>query len=224
MIHPATLQFLSELSENNTRDWFQANKKDFEAAKKNIESVVSEVIAGLVEYEPEFSNLEAKKAIFRIYRDTRFSKNKAPYKTNMGAWMAKGGRKSPFAGFYFHIQPGGSFLAGGVYHPEAKVLKGIREGIDYDAQSLRDVIGSDEFMTQFGEMGGDKLKTAPKGYAKDHPDIDLLRHKSFLMSKNLSDDDILAEDFVQKALKVYGAMVPLNTYLNQAIGEVVEPE
>ena len=223
MIQSATLQFLNDLSENNEREWFKANKKAYDAAKKNIESVVSEVISGLVQYEPDFGSMEAKKAIFRIFRDTRFSNNKAPYKTNMGAWMARGGRKSPFAGFYLHIQPGNSFLAGGVYHPESKVLKAIREGIDYDAQSLRDIIESKAFKAQFGEMEGEKVKTSPKGYSKEHPDIDLLRHKSYLMSRNLSDEEIMAEDFVANALAVYADMVPLNTYLNKAIGEIVEP-
>ena len=223
MIQSATLQFLNDLSDNNERDWFKANKKVYDAAKKNIESVVSEVISGLVQYEPDFSSMEAKKAIFRIFRDTRFSNNKAPYKTNMGAWMARGGRKSPFAGFYLHIEPGKSFLAGGVYNPESKVLKAIREGIDYDAQSLRDIIESKSFKNAFGEMEGAKVKTSPKGYSKDHPDIDLLRHKSYLMSVNLTDEEIMAEDFVSNALSVYANMVPLNNYLNQAIGEVVEP-
>lgn len=223
MIHSSTLQFLVGVAENNNRDWFNENRKSYEAAKKNIESVVSELIGGLVPYEPDFSGLEAKKTMFRIFRDARFSANKDPYKTNMGAWIARGGRKSSYAGFYLHIQPGASFLAGGVYRPESKVLKAIREGIDYDAQSLRDIISSEAFVNQFGEMGGDKVKTSPKGYSKDHADIDLLRHKSFLMSKNISDDEITSEDFVQKALEVYKDMVPLNGYLNKAIAEVVDP-
>ncbi len=223
MIQPSTLQFLLDVAENNNRDWFKENKKAYEAAKKNIESVVGELIAGLVPYEPEFVGLEAKKCMFRIFRDARFSANKAPYKTNMGAWMAKGGRKSPFAGFYLHIQPGASFIAGGVYQPESKVLNAIREGIDYDAQSLRKIIGNKEFVSQFGELGGDKVKTSPRGYKKDHPDIDLIRHKSFIVSRNVSDDEILAKDFVVKTLEVYQAMVPLNGYLNKAIDEVAEP-
>ncbi len=223
MIQPSTLQFLLDLADNNNREWFLKNKKTYEAAKKNLESVAGELIAGLVPYEPDFRNLEAKKSIFRIFRDARFSANKAPYKTNMGAWMARGGRKSPFAGFYLHIQPGGSFLAGGIYRPDSGILKAIREGIDYDAQSLRQIINSEEFVRQFGEMEGDKVKTSPKGYSKDHPAIDLIRHKSFLMTRNLSDDETTSEDFITMALDVYQAMVPLNTYLNKAIMEVVEP-
>lgn len=222
MIASSTLQFLLDVAENNNRDWFNENRKVYEAAKKDIESVVAELIAGLVKHEPDFAGLEAKKSMFRIFRDARFSANKAPYKTNMGAWMARGGRKSPFAGFYLHLQPGASFLAGGVYHPESKILKGIREGIDYDAQSLRDIITDKTFVNRFGEMEGDKVKTSPKGYSKDHPAIDLLRHKSFLMSVNVSDDEITSSDFVSKALEIYADMVPLNQYLNRAIAEVAE--
>lgn len=222
MIASSTLQFLLDVAENNNRDWFNENRKVYEATKKDIESVVAELIAGMVKHEPEFAGLEAKKSMFRIFRDARFSANKAPYKTNMGAWMARGGRKSPFAGFYLHIQPGASFLAGGVYHPESKILKGIREGIDYDAQSLRDIITNKAFVNRFEEMTGDKVKTSPKGYSKDHPAIDLLRHKSFLMSVNVSDEELTHSDFVSNALDIFADMVPLNQYLNRAIAEVVE--
>lgn len=139
--------------------------------------------------------------------------------------MARGGRKSPFAGYYLHIEPGGnSFLAGGVYHPESKILKAIREGIDYDADSLREIIGSSNFKKQFGELGGSKVKTSPRGYAKDHPAIDLLRHKDFLMQRNLIDAELAADDFVENALQVFADMVPLNNYLNLSVREAVEAE
>lgn len=223
MIQPATVEFLADLKENNDREWFAENKKAYQAAKDNLEEVVAQIILGLVPYEPEFANLEAKKSIFRIFRDARFSKNKAPYKPNMGAWMTRGGRKSPYAGFYLHVEPGGnSFLAGGVYHPESKILKAIREGIDYDAGSLREIIADPIFIKQFGEMEGEKVKTSPKGYSKDHPALDLLRHKSFLMSQNLSDAKLVENDFVEKALKVFHAMIPLNNYLNLSVAEAAE--
>jgi len=225
MLKPATLEFLSQLKDNNNRDWFTEQKPAYQAAKANVEEVVTLIIGGLVTHEPEFANLEAKKSIFRIFRDTRFSNNKAPYKPNMGAWMARGGRKSPFAGYYLHIEPGGnSFLAGGVYRPESKILKAIREGIDYDADSLREIIGSTSFKKQFGDLGGSKVKTSPRGYAKDHPAIDLLRHKDFLMNRNLKDVELSADDFVEKALKVFADMVPLNNYLNLSVREAVEAD
>ena len=225
MIHADTLSFLSELADNNTRDWFNENRKRYDAAKKNVTETLDQLLEGLSQMDEGLLGLTAKDCMFRIFRDTRFSKNKAPYKTNLGGWMARDGRKSPFAGYYLHVEPGGkSFLAGGVYHPQGEVLRSIREAIDYDGELMREIIGSKDFKEQFGEMGGSKVKTSPKGYSKDHPDIDLLRHKGFLMSVNVSDEYLTSEDFVSKALEVYHDMTPLNNYLNRAITEVVEPE
>lgn len=221
MVNASTVSFLRDLSENNDRDWFDANRKRYEAAKKDVAGVINRLLEGMVLFDERLAGLTAKDSMFRIFRDTRFSKNKAPYKNNLGGWMAPSGRKSPFAGYYLHIQPGGqSFLAGGVYHPESQVLKAIREAIDYDGEKMQAIIQSAAFKQYFGEMGGETLKTSPKGYDKDHQFIDLLRHKSFLMQSDLSDADLVAEDFVERTLDVFKQMLPLNNYLNKAIEEL----
>lgn len=223
MIHSETLSFLRDLADNNQRDWFNEHRKRYEAAKENITEVIDRLLEGLVQVDEGLEGVSAKQSMFRIFRDARFSKNKDPYKTNLGGWMAPGGRKSPFAGFYLHVQPDGkSFLAGGVYRPQSNVLAAIREAIDYDGEEMRKVITAADFKEQFGEMGGDKLKTAPKGYPKDHPHIDLLRHKSFLMDVPLSDADLTSEGFVDHALGIFAHMGPLNNYLNKAIREIEE--
>lgn len=222
MISPNTLSFLTDLKENNHREWFEDNRKRYEGAKKDIKEAVDTLLEQLIEVDEGLKGVNAGKSVFRIFRDVRFSKNKAPYKTNMGAWMAPGGRKSPFAGYYLHIEPGGSFLAGGVYHPPSNILKSIREGIDYDATTLREILHQNDFKKHFGELKGDKLKTAPKGYPKDHPDIDLLRYKDFIVSKNISDELVVSQQFINNAVEVYRSLFPLNQYLNRSIQEVSE--
>jgi uncharacterized protein (TIGR02453 family) len=221
MVESATIAFLAELDAHNERTWFDDNRKRYEAAKKDVAQLVNRLLAGLAETDARFGEVEAKHCMFRIFRDVRFSKNKAPYKTNMGAWMAPGGRKSIYAGYYLHIEPGGkSFLAGGSYMPESKVLKGIREAIDYEPQTLRGILATPAFKSTYGVMEGEQLKTAPKGYPKDHEAIDLLRHKSFVASKKLDDAVLTSDDFVKMALETYAALRPLNDFLNKAIAEV----
>ncbi|MEM0996668.1 MAG: DUF2461 domain-containing protein [Bacteroidota bacterium] len=218
MLNATTLEFLGELAENNHRPWFEDNKKRYQAAKKDIATLVDNLIVRLIDIEPELEGLEAKNCVFRIFRDVRFSKNKAPYKTNLGAWIARGGRKSIYAGYYLHVEPGEkSFLAGGSYMPPSDVLKAIREAIDYDPDSLRSVIQAPDFKDAFGELGGDKLKTAPRDYAKDHPAIDLLRHKSFVVNHPIGDAQLLDGGFLDHAIQVYSTLKPLNDYLNLGI-------
>lgn len=218
MITEKSLDFLRELALNNNREWFDVHRKDYQTAKKNIESTVNDLIEGIVRFDPGLAGLDAKKCMFRLFRDTRFSPNKSPYKTNLGAWMAPGGRKSVYGGYYFHVQPGGeSFLAGGVYRPESATLKAIRYAIDYDAQPLRDIIAAKPFVKTFGELGGDMVKTSPKGYSRDHPDIDLIRYKDYVVSCKISDEDLIDGGFMEKAQKVYKAIHPLNIFLNKAI-------
>lgn len=225
MLNKETLRFLEELTDNNVREWFDENRDRYQTAKADVAQLVEQLIAGITEFDGGLVGTEAKKSMFRIFRDVRFSKNKAPYKTNMGAWMARDGRKSPWAGYYLHIEPGGkSFLAGGCYMPPSPILKGIREAVDYEPEALRAIIADAAFQEKFGELEGAKLKTAPKGYDKELPHIDLLRHKSFVVSQPLSDKMLTSKNFIAHAQEVYQAMLPLNTFLNKAIGEVVEEE
>lgn len=223
MLHSDTLSFLRDLAEHNTRDWFNENRSRYDAAKQNISDVLDQLLEGLGQMDEGLLGVTAKESMFRIFRDTRFSKNKAPYKTNMGGWMTQGGRKAPYAGYYLHVEADGkSFLAGGVYHPQGNILKAIREAIDYDGEEMQKIITSKAFKDHFGEMGGSKVKTTPRGYKKDHPHIDLLRHKDFLMDVQVDDKTLTSEGFVDHALSVFKQMVPLNNYLNKAITEIAE--
>jgi uncharacterized protein (TIGR02453 family) len=201
-INKATLEFLSMLKNNNDRDWFGKNRKEYEAAKEN--------------FDPILKGLEAGQCIFRINRDTRFASDKSPYKTNFGAFIVRGGRKNgdKFTGYYIHIEPGKSFIAGGAYMPPSPWLTAIRENISTDPEKFNKILASKEFIKFFGELEGEKLKSAPRGYAADHPQIELLKHKSFLVMHNLKDQDVLKpvfQDFVVDASK---AMKPLNDFLN----------
>lgn len=215
MIEQATLDFLSDLTENNNRDWFDANRKNYEAAKKNVEAFVGELLEGMIAFEPALAGINAKNCTFRIFRDVRFSKDKTPYKTNMGAYISKGGKSSPMAGYYLHIQPGGAFIAGGIYAPPADVLKNIRQEIDYNTAEFKDILNDKTFKKLFGELEGEKLKTTPKNYAKDHPEIEFLKHKSFLMVHQVSDKQVTAKDFAKTVTSTFEAMLPLNNFLNR---------
>lgn len=217
MIAQDTLAFLAELKENNNKEWFDANRKRYEAVKKDIKENVQHLITGIAEFEPVIAAIKPKDCVFRINRDIRFSKDKSPYKTNLGAYISRGGKKSPHAGYYFHLEPGNCFLAGGMYGPESSVLNAVRQEIDYNTDELKAIINSKEFKKLFGEIHGEQLKTAPKGYSKDHPEIELLRYKSYLMVHNISDKDVLNKNFTDKAISVFQAMKPMNEFLNRVL-------
>lgn len=206
--------FLSDLAQNNNREWFNEHKKRYKKANAQFLDVVQELIFGINEFD-DLGPLSAKECVFRIYRDVRFSKNKNPYKENMGGYIARGGRKSGLAGYYIHVQPGESFIAGGQYGPNKEQLQAIRASIMEDATPLREVIAAEGFQKYFGELGGDKVKTAPRGIKRDHPEIDLLRHKQFVVMHQVTDAQVLAADFQSYVLDVFRHLKPLNDCLNE---------
>ena len=211
-----TLDFLTALKKNNDRDWFAGNRKLFETAKSEYEAFIQDVIEKMTEFDPILKGLEAKSCIFRINRDTRFSNDKSPYKTNFGAFIVRGGRKNGdrFAGYYIHIEPGSCMIAGGSYMPPSPWLNAIRERIDSDPAAFIKIISSKGFRDAFGTIQGEKLKTAPKGYSSDHPHIELLRHKSYLAVRDLKDKEITSPDFFLKTIALLRAMKPFNDFLN----------
>lgn len=212
------IPFLQALSQNNNRDWFTAHKKDYEKAQKELSAFLELLIAELAKTEPELIDLKPKDCMFRIYRDVRFSKNKEPYKTNMGAVIAPGGRKSAKAFYYLHLSPESSFLAGGHYMPEPDKLKAIRQEIDYNLSDLEKLMAKPDFKRFFNGLDQqEKLKNAPKGYELDNPALDYLKLKSFTVSHEFKADRIGKSDFLPFCLEVYAAMLPLNTFLNQAL-------
>lgn len=219
MIQQSSLKFLSTLKKNNNRDWFQANKKEYDAVKKDFIDYVQKLIAGISTFDKKVSGLEAKNCVFRINRDVRFSHDKSPYKSNMGANISPGGKKSPAAGYYFHVEPGGSFIAGGMFQPEPDKLKAVREDIIYDPDDFKKIIGSKEFKKHYSKLWDEgKLKTAPKGFDKEHPDIDLVKYKSYIAVKNLSDKEVLDKNLVKNALEAFKALKPMNDFLNKSAG------
>ncbi len=215
-----TLSFLKQLKNNNNKDWFDKNKPDYLGAKEEFEGLVTKVIAGLAKADKKISpEMKAKDCVFRIYKDVRFSKDKTPYKTNMGASLNPDGRKSLVAGYYLHVEPGASFLAGGIYMPEPAILNAVRQEIDYNPKPLLKILSAPSFKKYFkGLDEEDKLKTVPKGFDKNHPQIELLKHKHFIVVHNLNDKDILAKDFDKVVLAGYKAMQPFIEYLRIAAG------
>jgi uncharacterized protein (TIGR02453 family) len=212
-----SFDFLLELQFNNNRQWFQNNEEFYKKAKTEFEDFTAELIAGLGKFDSEIGDLSPKDCTFRIYRDVRFSKDKEPYKNNMGAFIVKGGKKSPFAGYYVHLEPGGSFVGGGVYMPEKSVLDAIRNEIYSNPETLKIILNQKEFSSYFNEIYGEKLKTAPKGFPKDFADIELLKHKHYALAHSLCDDFWTNENLSAEILKVFKAMKDFNDYFNGII-------
>jgi uncharacterized protein (TIGR02453 family) len=217
-MHPSTLAFLKSLKKNNNREWFEKNRDRYESSRADVMHTVDRFIAGLSKKEPSIGGLKAKECVFRIYRDVRFSKNKSPYKTSMGAYISPGGKKSDAAGYYLHIEPGGTFLAGGKWMPEAEELRKIRQEIDYNGKDLKKILNGKKFKETFGGMDPEHaLKTTPKNYTKDHPDIELLRLTSFICWCPMDDKTVTSDDFPEQAVKKAELLIPFNHFLNAAI-------
>ena len=209
-----TFKFLKQLAKNNSKEWFDANRKNYESSKAEFEAIVTSVIDKSTAFDKGLTGLEAKKCLFRINRDVRFSKDKSPYKLNMGASINPGGKKDMGAGYYMHIEPGKSFLAGGCYMPPPDVLAKIRQEIDYNTADFKRILNAKDFKIYFKELSqDDKLKTAPKGYPKDHPELSLLQNKHFVVMHHLTDSEVIDKNFPTKASKVFKAMLPLNQFL-----------
>lgn len=219
MIQQPTLDFLSELADNNNRDWFMANKSRYDAARENVVEFTNGLLKLMYQIDPALSpDLEGKKCVMRIYRDIRFSKNKTPYKNNFGISLPTIGTKLGGAEYYLHIQPGKSFIAGGYWMPEANHLKAIRQEIDYNAHDLKAIIDEPEFVKLFGDFGdGEKLKTIPRDYSADNENIELLKLKSFIVMHNLSDKDIKSPKAAETIAGLCSKIYPLNVFLRNAI-------
>ena len=213
------LSFLSGLQKNNTREWMEANKSKYLSSKQQFEDIISSLIDNIAVFDPHIVGSEPKKCIFRLHRDIRFSKDKRPYKENMGGFINKEGRKGMDGGYYIHIQPGKSMLAGGIYMPPSDILKKIRQEIDYNPDGLINFMNSSSFKEYFGSFEGDRLKKAPKGYSPDHPNIELLKLKYYIIVHRLEDAELLKPDFLENATQILKAMLPLNNYLRTALHE-----
>lgn len=218
MISKDTFSFLNELKEHNTKEWFDANRPVYEKARQEFVSFMKLLLKEMTKFDPELKDLEPKDCIFRINRDIRFSADKTPYKTNFGAAISKGGKKAEYAGYYLHLEPGNSFLAGGRWNPIPEDLKKIRQEIVYNTQEFKDILSDKNFVKFFKEIDPEfKTKMAPKGIDKDFEDMDLVKYKSYVLYHKLTDSQVLGDDFIKYIVSVYKAMLPFNKFLNVAI-------
>jgi uncharacterized protein (TIGR02453 family) len=213
------LKFLKAIAKNNDREWFEKNKPKYIEAKSQFEDFLEAFHKELVEFDESLGGLNPRKMGFRIYRDVRYSKDKRPYKVNMGAGFSPKGKMDQEPGYYIHLEPGNkSFIAGGVYMPDAEKLAKIRQEIDYNPEKLLSIMKRKSFKKYFDDLDDfDKLKTAPKGYPKDHENIHLLQHKSFVVSHAFTDAQITDKKFVKNLAAVCKEIMPLNTFLKEAI-------
>ena len=218
MIAKESLKFITDLKKNNDRDWFIANKKRYDFYKENYHNLIASFLETMIPLDDSLKNLTVKNCAFRINRDIRFSKDKTPYKTHLGIWMSAGNKNTNLAGYYIHIEPGASFLAAGVYWPEATDLKKIRKEIAFFHDELEAIVNDKKFSATFGALDtSHSLKTAPKGYEKDHEAIEFLKLKSFTATAKIDDKILLNTDFVQKVSEQLILLKPLNDFLNRAL-------
>jgi uncharacterized protein (TIGR02453 family) len=209
--------FLSELSINNNKIWFDDHRPVYNAARETFEKFINGLIDDF-RVPDKLQDLTARECMTRIYRDIRFSKNKTPYKTNMAAMIAPGGWKTPMLGYYISIEPKNqSIAAGGLYNPTPEQLNLFRQVIERDASAFKKFLHGKEFIENFHEIEGDRVKTAPKGYDRTHPEIELLRLKQIFVVHHFTDDEVLASNFSEKVIKVCIVVKPFLTYLNEIV-------
>lgn len=220
MLSKETLQFLNDLKANNNRDWFQDNKKRYEALKKEYQQLVSDFLDAMKPLDPSLEMLEVKNCTFRINRDIRFSKDKSPYKSHLGVWISSGVKGLNRSGYYVHIQNGGSFIAGGLYCPEPEDLKKMRKEIAFFHDDLEEILAEKKFKKEFENFDRNEtntLKNPPRGYEKDHPAIELLKLKSFECSQKFDISEVTKKDFVATMSQKLITLKPLNEFINRAL-------
>lgn len=215
MIQQYTLDFLSDLKANNNRDWFQANKVVYEKAHQNTIAFADSLLEKMRLHD-SIETASGKASLFRIYADTRFSKDKAPYKTHFGIRLS---RATAYlrGGYYFHLEPGNSFMAGGFFSPNPDDLKRIREDISFNYEEWEELVSKPKMIETFGELRGDGVKTAPKGFDKDHPAIELLRKKQFILRHDFTDKEVLQSDFAERLDQTFRELRPFFDYMSEVL-------
>lgn len=213
------IQFLRELQQNNNRPWFQENKERYDALRAGFLEDVQELIRRISLFDPEVAGLEAKDCLFRIYRDTRFSPDKTPYKTYMSAFIALGGRKSARGGYYIHLEPDNSLLSGGVWCPEPKLLKKLRQDIYDHIDEFVAILEAPAFKAIYPELEGDVLKRMPAGYPVDSPYGYILKHKDFSVVCNKPDAFFSQPDWMEQSVACFEKLLPFNRFLSYTVDE-----
>ncbi|MCW3465836.1 DUF2461 domain-containing protein [Chitinophaga nivalis] len=207
--------FLATLKENNNRDWFNAHKEVFLQEQAQVAVFAEALLAGLNTHD-QIETPSGKQSLHRIYRDTRFSSDKTPYKTNWSGGFRRA-TKYRRGGYYYHFEPGNSFIVGGFWGPSAGDLKRVRDDIAFDAAPLRKIINSPGFTANFKTLEGEQLKSAPKGFDKDHEAIDLLRYKQYLLIRRFPDKVVLSPQFLKEAGLTFEAMRPFFDYMSEVL-------
>jgi len=211
MIQPETLAFLRKLRRNNNKPWFEKNKGSYLEAKADVEQFIRDVNERLNQTDViEFNKL------FRIYRDVRFSRDKTPYKTYFSGYFRRAGKERR-GGYWFSIEPGESQIGGGFYGPNKEDLYRIRKEFQMDSKTINRIIGSTQFKNLFGPLQGEAVKTAPKGFSKDDPSIELIRKTQFYVFREFSDKEVLRDDFVGQAAKTYRTLRHFFDYMSEVL-------
>jgi len=211
------LSFLKDLEKNNNRDWFHANKGRYDEAKKEFEIFINDLIPAIAKFDKDVLNLTAKDCMFRIYNDVRFAKNKPLYKTNMGAYMAKGGKNMGHAGYYFHLENNNCFLGGGIYMPPADKLKLIRQEIYYNYKEFSGILASKSVQKHFPVLDDMKVSRVPKDFPKDSESAELLKYKSYTVLSPVSQKQLLSPDLKTTVVDIFKTITPLNHFINRAL-------
>ena len=225
-----SIAFLRELIANNHKEWFDANRGYYQEAKNEFDRFIDRLIDEVRLFDSTIGAVTAKDCTYRIYRDVRFSNDKTPYKNHFGAYIAPGGRKSPLGGYYFHVEPTNagyldhSMWAGGIYSPDAPTLKAIRTDIYEHPEEYKAMIQSREFVDTFEWFDGNMLSTAPKGFPKDFPDMDLIRRKDFTFYRHVDDQLLCSDRLLKESARVFKLMLPFNRFMNRAILYHLEAE
>lgn len=218
------LQFLTELKINNNREWFAENKGWYDSVRDEFMQISKELILEIAGFDEDIKHIDAKDCVFRIYRDTRFSHDKTPYKTHFGVFIAKaGGRKSQRGGYYLHLDPAGCFVAVGVWCPEPNLLKALRQSVYDNIDELNEIRSKADFAHYFKSFyDEDKLKTVPRGYPKDFQEAELLKLKHYMVETNLDESILNAPDFARQIAAIMKNAYPLNRFLNYTVDEVMK--
>lgn len=215
MLSHHSLQFLRNLEQNNNREWFHANRKDYEQTKAEFEHLCQEILTCIAQFQENLLNTSVKSCILRINRDIRFSADKSPYKKYLAAGFGPGGKSSGKVDFYLHIQPNNeSFLGGGMWAATGSQLTSFRQEIDYGPHTLKGIIETDTFKHYFNEIHGEKVKKMPKGYSVDHPDIELLKYKQLFFVHKYTDEEVLSKYFAEEVINGCRILKPYLDYIN----------
>jgi uncharacterized protein (TIGR02453 family) len=219
MLQASTIKFLKDLKKNNTKEWFEKNRKQYESAKEDFILLTTNILKGVAAFDSTIAHLTAKDCIFRINRDVRFSKDKSPYKSNMGMSISSTGKKGVAAGYYFHLEPGKSFVGGGLWMPMADDLKKLRQEVDYNFNGFDKIITSKKFKSLYGELEMSKetsLSRPPKGYDENNAAIQYLKLKSFIATAPIADSELADKNIEKKIITAFETLKPLIDFINRS--------